>query len=83
MPPSQAEAQGHERISKYPKSTKYGRQNPISGRWNSEGQLILWRTAWADVTNRFLERAGIQDRVDHRSHAERGLDEQPTPFTRE
>ena len=78
MPPSQAEAQGHERISKYPKSTKYGRQNPISGRWNSEGQLILWRTAWADVTNRFLERAGIQDRVDHRSHAERGLDEQPT-----
>ncbi len=73
MPPSQAEAQGYERISKYPKSTKYGRQNPISERWNSEGQLILWRTAWADVTNRFLERAGIQDRVDHRSHAERGL----------
>ncbi len=78
MSPSQAEAQGHERISKYPKSTKYGRQNPISERWNSEDQLALWRAAWADVTNRFLERAGIQDRVDHRSHAERGLDEQPT-----
>ena len=74
MSPSQAEAQGHERISKYPKSTKYGRQNPI----NSEDQLVLWRAAWADVTNRFLERAGVQEHVDHRSHAERGLDEQPT-----
>jgi len=78
MSPSQAEAQGYERISKYPKSTKYGRQNPISARWNSEDQLALWRAAWADMTNRFLERAGRQDRVDHRSHAERGLDEQPT-----
>ncbi len=78
MPPSQAEAQGYERISKYPKSTKYGRQNPISARWNSEDQLVLWRAAWADVTNRFLERSGSQERIDHRSHAERGLDEQPT-----
>ena len=78
MVPSQAKVQGHERISKYPKSTKYGRQNPISERWNSEAQLVLWRAAWADVTNRFLERAGSQERVDHRSHAERGLDEQPT-----
>ena len=78
MTPSQAEVQGYERISKYPKSTKYGRQNPISERWNSEDQLVLWRAAWADVTNRFLERAGVQGRIDHRSHAERGLDEQPT-----
>ena len=78
MPPSQAGVQDYERISKYPRSTKYGRQNPISERWNSEDQLILWRTAWADVTNQFLERAGSQERVDHRSHAERGLDEQPT-----
>ena len=31
MPPSQAEAQGYERISKYPKSTRYGRQNPNAG----------------------------------------------------
>ena len=78
MPPSQAEAQGYERISKYPKSTKYGRQNPISARWNSEEQLALWREAWAEMTNQFLERVGSQERVDHRSHAERGLDEQPT-----
>ena len=78
MAPSAAEAQGLERVSKYPKSTKYGRQNPITARWNSENQLVLWRAGWADVTNQFLERAGSQERVDHRSHAEQGLDEQPT-----
>lgn len=56
MTPSAAQAQGYERVSKYPKSTKYGRQNPISERWNSEEQLVLWRQAWADVTNLHLER---------------------------
>jgi len=78
MTPSTAEAQGSERVSKYPKSTKYGRQNPITARWNSEEQLLLWRAAWADTVNRCLERSGHEERVDHRSHAERGLDEQPT-----
>ena len=78
MPPSVAEAQGYERVSKYPKSTKYGRQNPISARWNSDEQLVLWREAWADTVNRSLERSGMEERIDHRSHAARGLDEQPT-----
>ena len=78
MAPSAAEAQGLERVSKYPKSTKYGRQNPITACWNSEEQLVLWRAAWADAVNRCLERSGHEERVDHRSHAERGLDEQPT-----
>ena len=78
MVPSSAQAQGYERVSKYPKSTKYGRQNPISERWNSEEQLVFWRKAWADVTNLHLERAGQEERIDHRSHAERGLEEQPT-----
>ena len=36
MAPSAAQAQGYERVSKYPKSTKYGRQNPITERWNSD-----------------------------------------------
>lgn len=37
-----------------------------------------WRKAWADVTNRYLEQYGHDARIDHRSHAERGLTEQPT-----
>ncbi len=78
MAPSVAEAQGLERASKYSKSTKFGRQNPIAERWNSESQILLWRTAWADTTNRHLERAGSDAIIDHRSHAERGLPEQPT-----
>lgn len=57
MTPSAAEEHGYERASKYPKSTKYGRQNPISERWNSEEQLLIWRKAWADVTNKYLERS--------------------------
>ena len=78
MTPSAAEEHGYERASKYPKSTKYGRQNPISERWNSEEQLVSWRVAWADVTNRYLESAGREERIDHRSNAARGLDEIPT-----
>lgn len=79
MSPSSAEAQRYERISKYPKSTKYGRQNPISERWNSEEQLFIWREKWAEVTNKYLAQyPWIEARIDHRSHAERGLDEQPT-----
>lgn len=78
MTASAAEEKGYERVSKYPKSTKYGRQNPIAERWNSEEQLVLWRAAWADVTNRHLEAAGHEERIDHRSHADLGLTEQPT-----
>lgn len=78
MAPSEAEAKGYVRQSKHPKSTKYGRQNPITERWNSEEQLILWREAWANAVNRSLERYGFEERIDHRSHAARGLEEQPT-----
>ena len=78
MPPSEAEKHGYERASKHPKSTKFGRQNPITERWNSEEQLVQWRKEWADVTNRYLEQYGHDARIDHRSHADRGLSEQPT-----
>ena len=78
MASSAAEAQGLVRASKHPKSTKYGRQNPIAEKWNSDEQILVWRKTWADATNAHLERAGADARIDHRSHAERGLDEQPT-----
>ena len=79
MASSAAEAQGLVRTSKHPKSTKYGRQNPIAERWNSDEQLLIWREKWADVTNKYLAQyLWIDARIDHRSHAARGLDEQPT-----
>ena len=78
MPPSQAE--GLQRVSKYPKSTRYGRQNPITERWNSEEQLKVWRKNWADISNKYLELAKSESRIDHRSHKARGIDEQPTIY---
>ena len=78
LAPSVAEAQDLERMSKYPKSTKYGRQNPISERWNSDEQLVAWRAAWADEVNLCLEQKGLEERIDHRSFADQGKDEQPT-----
>lgn len=78
MVPSEAEAQGYVRASKYPKCTRYGRQNPICERWNREEQLQFWRAAWSEAANKSLEQIGSEERIDHRSHAERGLEEQPT-----
>lgn len=78
MTPSAAQAQGYERINKHPKSTKFGRQNPITERWNSDEQLILWRSNWAEATNQILKKYKINSRIDHRSFAERGITEQPT-----
>lgn len=78
MPPSQAD--DLERASKYPKSTRYGRQNPITERWNSEEQLQIWRKNWADISNKYLELTKSESRIDHRSHKARGIDEQPTIY---
>ena len=78
MAPSAAEAQGLVRADKHPKSSRYGRQNPITLRWNSEEQLLQWRESWATAANLALEQAGREERIDHRSHAARGLEEAPT-----
>ena len=78
MTPNEAEQQGYERVSKNPKSTRYGRQNPICAEWNSEEQVLRWRKAWEGVTNKALEQNSIDARVDCRSFKECGIDEQPT-----
>ena len=79
LTPSEAEKiEGCVRTSKTPKSTRYGRQNSIAALWNSEEQLLTWRKSWEVIVNEEQERHGISDRVDCRSHAARGLTEQPT-----
>lgn len=78
MSPSEAQTLGYERVSKYPKSSRYGRQNPIAARWNSDQQLNIWRADWAEVINQALKEHGIDFQVDHRSFADRGITEQPT-----
>ena len=46
--------------------------------WNSQENALIWRKAWADISNAYLERAGSPEHIDHRSNAERGIDEIPT-----
>ena len=78
LTPSAAQEKGYERVDKHPKSTRYGRQNPISEQWNSEDQLCIWRANWTDVVNEMLARNQINASIDHRSFADQGITEQPT-----
>jgi hypothetical protein len=45
---------------------------------NSSAQLGVWREQFAHLTNRHLERHGIDARVDHRSLKEQGIEREPT-----
>ena len=75
---AEAAANNYERVNKYPKSTRYGRQNSICAEWNSEEQLLKWRKAWETAVNKALENNNISKCIDCRSFKERGIDEQPT-----
>jgi hypothetical protein len=46
--------------------------------FNKPEQLATWRAEWAHLTNRHLERHGIEARVDHRSLKEQGIEREPT-----
>lgn len=45
--------------------------------WNDKASLYRWRQLWQDLTNSALEKAGLDCRVDCRSHASKGLDLEP------
>jgi hypothetical protein len=45
--------------------------------WKEE--LMRLRLAWAETTNKHLEAAGFDNRIDHRSLDARGLDREPEP----
>ncbi len=45
--------------------------------WNAKPNIFQWRKAWEDHTNRALEQAGFDCRVDCRSHATKELDREP------
>ena len=46
--------------------------------WNAPRLLETWRESWASCVNRFLEKAGLDIRIDHRSYRRRGVDLTPT-----
>ena len=41
-------------------------------------ELAGWRRSWAEMANRHLTAAGLEVRIDHRSHAEAGIALEPT-----
>jgi ATP-dependent exoDNAse (exonuclease V) alpha subunit len=45
---------------------------------NTKEHLDLLRSEWAHLANRHLERHGHDERIDHRSYKERGIDREPT-----
>jgi MobA/MobL family len=47
--------------------------------WNDKGQLLEWRESWGKAVNEALEKAGRDERVDHRSLKDRGIDRLPEP----
>jgi hypothetical protein len=57
-----------------------GRQRYLLGIPGSSREEYLGvRALWADLTNRALERAGVPERVDHRSYKDQGINKEPTP----
>ena len=45
--------------------------------WNKKDLFSEWRKGWADVNNRMFERLGREERIDHRSYREQGIDREP------
>ena len=46
--------------------------------WNNQSQVESWRATWAEIVNRYLEKAGLDVRIDHRSFKRQGIDLTPT-----
>ena len=70
----------YERIKndRQPKTEKLGRQNQTAAFWNSKDFLQTVRAEVADQINVELERLGVEQRVDHRSLQDQGIDREPT-----
>ena len=46
--------------------------------WNDRGNVEKWRHEWEVAQNRYLERAGVPERIDMRSYERQGVDQIPT-----
>jgi ATP-dependent exoDNAse (exonuclease V) alpha subunit len=47
-------------------------------KWSDPRLVETWRASWAAAVNNALESAGLDIRIDHRSHRRRGVDLTPT-----
>ena len=60
------------------KSGEYKSRKVSAVDWNEQTKAEEWRAAWADITNRHLEKLNHAERIDHRSFERQGKTEIPT-----
>lgn len=53
----------------------FGKKNR---KWNDPRLVEAWRESWAAAVNKYLARAGVEVRIDHRSYKRQGIDKTPT-----
>jgi len=46
--------------------------------WNKKEYLQKWRANWSDLCNQRLQAKGLDERIDHRTLEEQGIDREPT-----
>lgn len=80
LTPSEAAAGGLEnqdRVSRSPRSTPHGRENPTAAYWNDPRRVTEWRKAWEEIVNQKFKLLGMEERIDARSYADQGKHQQP------
>jgi hypothetical protein len=53
---------------------------PKNRSWNNLSFVESWRASWAEIVNRYLEKAGLDVRIDHRSYKRQGIDLTPMKY---
>lgn len=46
--------------------------------WNDRGNVEKWRKSWEELCNKYLEKSGHDERIDHRSYERQGVEILPT-----
>lgn len=54
------------------------RETVQANNWNDRSKVEEWRAAWAEVCNWYLSMGNVKDRIDHRSYARQGVEQEPT-----
>ncbi len=63
-------------VNRYPKCEQI--MNPTVEKWNSKDLLLVWREAWARKVNETFESYDMDERIDHRSYKDQGVELIPT-----
>lgn len=59
-------------------SGEWKSQKVSSVDWNEQSNAEIWRHAWEELQNEYLQKAGRPERIDMRSYERQGIDQIPT-----